>query len=120
MDDGRVGHAELAFGEVVLMLADEFPEMGLVSPRSQEGRSSSLSLYVPDVDATYAHALDRGATGERPPEDQFYGARPGGSRIRSGTGGASRRPWPRTPRCRPGPTTSPPRLRRLPQPPWPR
>ena len=52
-----------------LMLADEFPEMGLVSPRSQEGSSSSLSLYVPDVDATYAHALDRGATGERPPED---------------------------------------------------
>ena len=77
MDDGRVGHAELAFGEVMLMLADEFPEMGLVSPRSQEGHSSSLSLYVPDVDATYAHAMDRGATGERPPEDYFYGARAG-------------------------------------------
>ena len=77
MADGRVGHAELAFGEVTLMLAEEFPEMGLVSPRSQEGHSSSLSLYVPDVDATYAHALDRGATGERPPEDYFYGARTG-------------------------------------------
>ena len=77
MADGRVGHAELAFGDVTLMLAEEFPEMGVVSPLSQEGRSFSLTLYVPDVDATYAHALERGATGERPPEDQFYGARAG-------------------------------------------
>jgi uncharacterized glyoxalase superfamily protein PhnB len=75
MDDGRVGHAELTFGESVLMLADEFPEIGVVSPRSQEGSSTSLTLYVPDVDATYARALERGAKAERPPQDEFYGSR---------------------------------------------
>jgi uncharacterized glyoxalase superfamily protein PhnB len=77
MDDGRVGHAEVQFGEVVLMLADEFPEIGVVSPRHHEGRSFSLSLFVPDVDATYALAIERGAEADRPPEDQFYGARAG-------------------------------------------
>ena len=109
MDDGRVGHAELAFGEVVLMLADEFPEMGLVSPRSQEGHSSSLSLYVPDVDATYAHALDRGATGERSAGGPLLrrAGRVVPGPVRSPVERPDRR-WRRTRRCRPGPTTSPP------------
>ncbi len=77
MDDGRVGHAELVFGEIVLMMADEFPEIGVVSPRGQEGSSMSLTLHVPDVDATYALAIEQGAEAERPPADEFYGARSG-------------------------------------------
>src|SRR4029453_18730544 len=40
MDDGRVGHAEIRIGDSVIMLADEFPEIGVVSPKSQEGSSA--------------------------------------------------------------------------------
>ena len=33
--DGRIGHAEIAIGGALLMLADEFPEMGFLSPKSE-------------------------------------------------------------------------------------
>lgn len=73
MDDGRVGHAELALGDSVLMLADEFPEIGVLGPRARGGTSTTLHLQVPDVDATVARALDHGAELERPVADQPYG-----------------------------------------------
>ena len=74
-DDGRVGHAEVTIGNATLMLSDEFPEIGVVSPRNHEGSSLALSVTVPDVDDTYTRATAAGATGLRPPEDQFYGER---------------------------------------------
>lgn len=77
MPDGRIGHVDLAIGGAAMMLADEFPEIGVVSPRTQEGSSVSLVVYVPDVDATFAAAIDAGATEERPVADQFHGARAG-------------------------------------------
>lgn len=77
MDDGRVGHAEIDINGSVLMLADEFPEMGLVGPLRRGGTSVSLVVYVPDVDATFARAVALGATPERPPADQFHGSRAG-------------------------------------------
>ena len=61
MDDGRVGHAELAIGDGVLYLADEFPEMGLKAPAPQ-AVSVSLMLPVADTDATLQRARDHGAT----------------------------------------------------------
>ena len=77
MDDGRVGHVEIEIGDSVLMLADEFPEMGLLGPLARGGTSVSLVVYVPDVDATFALAVELGATAERPPADQFHGSRRG-------------------------------------------
>ena len=35
--EGRVGHAELQIGDSVIMLADEFPEMGYLSPKTIGG-----------------------------------------------------------------------------------
>jgi PhnB protein len=75
--DGKVAHAELGFGDAVVMLSDEFPEMGVHSPRSVGGSPVTLSLYVDDVDATYERALAAGATSLRPVADQFYGDRSG-------------------------------------------
>jgi PhnB protein len=75
--DGRVGHAELAIGPALLMLSDEFPERDILGPRTRGGTSVVLNLYVEDVDDTYARAVARGATAERPPADQFYGDRSG-------------------------------------------
>lgn len=75
MDDGRVGHAELRVEDSLIHLADEFPEMGIVGPTTLGGTPISITLYVLDVDVTYALALDRGGVGQREPADQFYGAR---------------------------------------------
>jgi PhnB protein len=74
---GRVAHAELQIGDSVVMLADEFPEMDFVGPKKVGGTPVTLSVYVEDVDATYAAALEAGAKGLRAPEDQFYGDRSG-------------------------------------------
>lgn len=71
--DGRIAHAELSFGDSVLMLADAFPEMG-ADPRPPSN-AVRLTLYVEDVDETTSRAVDAGATLLRPPADQFYGDR---------------------------------------------
>ncbi|MDQ2883303.1 MAG: VOC family protein [Actinomycetota bacterium] len=76
MADGRIGHAELAIGDSVLMLADEFAEIGLLSPRTRGGPSQSLYLRVSEaaaVDAIVHDAVEAGARLERPAADQPYG-----------------------------------------------
>ncbi|HEY8524262.1 MAG TPA: VOC family protein [Acidimicrobiales bacterium] len=75
--DGKVAHAELGLGDSVIMLADEFPEMGARAPRSVGGTPVSVMVYVEDVDAVVARAVEAGATVTRPVEDQFYGDRLG-------------------------------------------
>jgi len=72
---GKVGHAELDFAGSPLMLADEFPELGFLSPASLNGTPVQLHLYVPDVDAVAAEAVAAGATLSRPVADQPYGDR---------------------------------------------
>ncbi len=77
MGDGRVGHVELRLGDSVIMLADPFPEMGLLGPRERGGTAVSFVVYVRDVDATFARAVEAGAVEERPVADQFHGTRAG-------------------------------------------
>jgi PhnB protein len=59
------------------MLADVFPEMGSPSPKSIGGTPVTVMVYVEDVDAVFARALEAGAVEERPVENQFYGDRAG-------------------------------------------
>jgi uncharacterized glyoxalase superfamily protein PhnB len=73
MDDDRIGHAEMAIGDSALMLADEFPEAGLLGPKARGGVSLSLRLEVADVDATVRRAVELGADIERPVADYPYG-----------------------------------------------
>jgi PhnB protein len=75
--DDKVGHAELQIGDGLIMLSDEFPEMGARSPKSVGGTPVTLSVYVEDVDAVFDRAVAAGATVVRPVEDQFYGDRAG-------------------------------------------
>jgi PhnB protein len=72
---GKLGHAELAVGDSLIMLADEFPEMGAVSPKSVGGTPVTISVYVEDVDNVFERALEAGATALRQVENQFYGDR---------------------------------------------
>ncbi len=69
-------HAEIHINNSRLMLCDEFPDMGSLSPQSG-GDRANLYLYVDDVDATFAAALAAGAKEERPVSDEFYGERVG-------------------------------------------
>ncbi|RAV17092.1 glyoxalase [Mycolicibacterium sp. GF69] len=73
MDDGRIGHAELAIGDGVLYLADEYPEIGLRTPAPQSV-SVSLMLAVPDTDAVLERARLRGAEVQREPYED-HGSR---------------------------------------------
>ena len=75
--DGKIGHAELTLGESVLMLADEHPDMGFLSPARIGGTAVTLHTYVEDVDAVFEKALAAGAKSLRPVENQFYGDRSG-------------------------------------------
>lgn len=78
MPDGDIGHAELEVGDdALLMLSSEAPEMGVRAPKSIGGSPVMISIYVEDVDAVFAKALEAGATQTRAPEDQFYGDRAG-------------------------------------------
>lgn len=75
--DGRIGHAELQFGDSRIMLADEHPEMDFRSPRAIGGTPVMLHLYVDDVDTVVSRAIAAGAKALRPVQDQFYGDRSG-------------------------------------------
>jgi PhnB protein len=74
---GKVGHAELQIGDSVVMLADEFPDMGYGGPKQVGGTPVTISVYVEDVDKTFETAVQAGAKSLRPVENQFYGDRAG-------------------------------------------
>lgn len=74
---GKIGHAELLFGTAVVMVSDEYPEYGIVGPRSVGGTSVTLHLHVDDADRLIARAVEAGGTLVRPPADAFYGERGG-------------------------------------------
>ncbi len=74
-DGTSVMHAELTIGDSVLMLSDEFPQMGCRSPQTLGGSTGYLFLYVPDVDAAVKRAVDAGAKISMPVADMFWGDR---------------------------------------------
>jgi PhnB protein len=76
MPDGEtVMHAEFQIGDSIIMLGEESPEMGAVSPQTLGGTPASLNLYVEDCDALYKQALTAGATSKMEPADMFWGDR---------------------------------------------
>jgi PhnB protein len=75
--DGRLMSVELRFGDSAIMLADEFPELGIVSPQTLGGTYMALHLLVHDVDRVWRRTLDAGAEVFRPLQDSFWGERSG-------------------------------------------
>jgi PhnB protein len=73
----KVGHAEIRIGDSHVMLSDEWPDHGKLGPKARGGATSSLMIYLEDVDGAFARAVAEGASVERPVEDQFYGDRAG-------------------------------------------
>lgn len=74
---GRLGHAELVFGDTIIMLSEEFPEYGIHAPDPDGRGTFAIHLHVDDADAMIATAVDLGATLVRPAADAFHGERSG-------------------------------------------
>ncbi len=74
---GKIGHAQITIGGSSIMLADEYPDYGAISPETLGGSPVKMHLYVDDVDAVFQQAVASGAKIVRPVEDQFYGDRSG-------------------------------------------
>ncbi len=68
---------ELIFGDSHVMIADEFPEMGAISPQTLGGTYGALTIATDDVDALWQRAVDAGAEVFHPLQDAFWGERHG-------------------------------------------
>jgi PhnB protein len=75
--DGRIMHAAVLIGDSTVMLVDEMPEWGALSPQSLKGSPVTIHLNVDDADAFVARAVKAGAKVTMPVEDQFWGDRYG-------------------------------------------
>jgi PhnB protein len=75
--DGTIGHAEVDFGDSLVMLADPSPQSNIKSPNELGGISAAIFMYVDDVDAAVQRAVDAGATITQAVEDMFWGDRYG-------------------------------------------
>jgi PhnB protein len=75
--NGKIMHAELRIGDSIIMLADENPQTGVMSPQTIGGFSVGMHLYVENVDQVIQKAVESGAKLLRPIKNQFYGDRSG-------------------------------------------
>jgi PhnB protein len=75
MPDGKIGHAQVRFGDRRVYVADEFPREGQVAPHSGMHSPVGLVLHVDDVDVVVRQASGAGATIDRDAIDEGFGAR---------------------------------------------
>lgn len=75
--DGKIMHASLRIGDSMLMLNDEMPEYGALSPLANGGSGVTIHIYTEDVDSAYNRAVSAGAKVKMPLMDQFWGDRYG-------------------------------------------
>lgn len=76
--DGKtIMHAELQIGDSIVLLNDEFPDMGAFSPLASKSTPVTLHLFVEDADKQFQQALAAGAEVVMPLADQFWGDRYG-------------------------------------------
>jgi uncharacterized glyoxalase superfamily protein PhnB len=75
--DGKLIHACVSINGSSVMLVDEFPQMGNVSPTTLKGTPATIHLTVDDVDAFAARAVAAGAKVVMPVTDMFWGDRYG-------------------------------------------
>jgi PhnB protein len=61
----------------MVMLSDEWPDMGALGPKTRGGATSSFVLYVEDADKAFDRAVKAGAKVDKPVENQFWGDRMG-------------------------------------------
>ena len=75
--DGRLMSVQMRIAGGELHIADEFPEMGVLSPPSIGGTPTVLAVEVEDAEPAFAQAVAAGAEVLQPLEDRFWGERHG-------------------------------------------
>lgn len=68
-DGDKIAHSEFRIGGATFFLADEWPQMKVLSPTSVGGYPVSLAIEVADTDAFVDHLLSCGVTVERGVDD---------------------------------------------------
>ncbi len=68
---------EMWFGDSALMLADEFPDAGILSPLAIGGTPIVLHYSTENVEALWKRVIKAGADIVQPLQDQFWGDRYG-------------------------------------------
>jgi len=76
-DDGRIMHACVSVNGSSVLLVDENRDYGMLGPKSLGGSPVVIHLVVPDADATFARAVEAGATVRAPVAEMFWGDRYG-------------------------------------------
>lgn len=71
--DGQLMHSEVQIGDSQIMMADEHPELGYLSPLTLGKSPVGFMLYVEDADAVYHRAIGAGAKPMAPMADKEYG-----------------------------------------------
>lgn len=74
---GMTLHAELKVNGESIMFGPENPEWGSKSAQTLGGSPVGVHVYVDDVDATFAKALEAGAAELMPPTEMFWGDKHG-------------------------------------------
>ncbi len=74
---GKFMQIELWFGDSAVMLADEFPDAGVLSPQTIGGNPVVLHFSTENVDALWKRATEAGAEIVQPLQEQFWGDRYG-------------------------------------------
>jgi PhnB protein len=74
---GKFIQIEVRLGDSTVMLADEFPGMGVLSPLTLGGTYGALDIATEDVDALWDRALAAGATLYQPLQGMCWGDRRG-------------------------------------------
>jgi PhnB protein len=74
---GKFMQIALWFGDSAVMLADEFPDAGVLSPQAIGGTPVVLHYSTENVEALWKRAVEAGARVVQPLQDQFWGDRYG-------------------------------------------
>jgi len=75
--DGKLMHGMIRINGSPVMLVDENPKWGIVSPKTLKGTPVTIHLYVEDADAFVAKAVAAGAKVTMPVSEAFWGDRYG-------------------------------------------
>jgi len=74
---GKIAHAQIRIGNSHIMISDEHPEAGALSPKSYGGSPVRTFLYVKDVDRFVGKAVAIGAKLKQMVDERVYGDRSG-------------------------------------------